>query len=207
MASTATVARLGLALHASIPPALFSVLMNAIVSNKTYRPLKLVGRILPTNLKTQLRRVYVFANGVFVVGVLGFLNWNCPSTDFTTNECLPALSIVSVVLLLLLWVDRGTLAFLDALGTNPTFVTRVARGACCAGFLMAISEHDSSSMLFLTLALTNRHSGSITLASRLRAIDCVVRIGVSISAMHAIYRRKESRRLAALLLACAIHSR
>lgn len=205
--SAASVARLGLALHASIPSALFSVMMNSIVTNKTYRPLKLVGDLLPSKLKTQLRRAYVFANGVFAVGVLGFLRWNCPSAEPTTHECLPALSLVAVVLLLLLWIDRGTLAFLHAPGTNPTFVTRVARGACCAGFLMAISEHDRASLMLLALTLSNRHSGSISLASKLRAIDCAVRIGVSLASAYSIYSKNGSQRLAALVIACAIHSR
>jgi len=211
--STASVARLGLAIHSAVPSAIFSVGMNSIVTNKTYRPLKLVGDVLPSKLRTALRRAYVVANGVFVIGVIGFLWWHCTdaavdAAAYASQErCLPATSLVAIALLVFLWIDRGTLALLHAPGTDPTFATRCARGACCAGFLMAISEHDPSMRLFLTLALFNRYSGSVSWASKLRIFDRVVRVGVSLVAMYAIYSKRSSQRLAAMTIACAIHSR
>jgi hypothetical protein len=211
----AGVARLHLALHAAIPPALFSALMNAVVTNKTYGPCKLVGQMLSPGIRTMLRRLYVAWNALFLVAVAVFLRWNCPTsaTDSierakTQETCLPANSLVAIGLLLLLWLDRGTLAFLNAPGaSDSTFWTRIARGASCGGFLMAVSEQDAIANAFLLLALANRQSGSITWAPRLRVLDRWIRVGVALCAVHAMYYETSSRRLAAACLACTIHTR
>ena len=212
---SAGVARLSLALHASIPPALFSVLMNSIVSNKTFGPCKLMGELMSPTLRNLLRRAYVVANGLLLFVVFAFLRWNCPTytpgsiEDAKAQEsCLPAHSLVAIGMLLLLWLDRGALAFLQAPGaTNTTFFGRIAKGASCAGFLMSVSEQDVMAHCFLLLSLSNRYSGSVSLAPKLRVADTPIRIAVAFYSMKAIYYQTSSRRLAAMCLACTIHAR
>lgn len=214
MAPTAGVARLALALHAAIPPALLAVMMNAIVTNKTFGPCKLLGELVSPTLRNLLRRVYVVANALMLCAVFAFVWWNCPPSkpgsieDAKAQEsCLPAHSLVAMGLLLLLWLDRGVLAFLHAPGTNTTFFGRIARGASCGGFLMAVSEHDAMAHWFLLLALANRSSGSISWARRLRLVDRAVRVVIAFYSMQAMFYQTSSRRLAAACLACTIHAR
>lgn len=205
----ASVERLSLALHASIPPAIFSVLANSIVTNKTYAICKLAGDLVPEHFRQLLRRAYVVFNACFLVGVFGFLHWNCPGTiEDAQASCLPSYTLVAVVLLTLLWLDRGTLAFLNAPGaTEPTFIARVARGASCLGFLMGTSEQDEIAQLFLVLALSNRYSGSVWMAKRLRHLDRILRVALAVAATQRLYASSSSRRNAVMCVFCVVHSR
>ena len=164
----ASVARLALAVHASIPPAIFSVLANAIITNKTYSACKLMGELAPPRLRTALRRAFVVFNCALPAIVFAFLHWNCPTYSLdeeAQSGCLPSYTLVAILLLVLLWLDRGTLAFLHAPGAaESTFTGRVARGATCVGFLMSVSDQDEIAQLFLVLALMNRLSGSVRMA-------------------------------------------
>lgn len=207
----ASVARLSLAVHASIPPAIFSVLANAMITNKTYSACRLMGELVPPRLRTALRRGFVVFNCALPSALFAFLHWNCPtySPDEEAQQgCLPSYTLVAIVLLVLLWLDRGALAFLHAPNAaTSTFTGRVARGATCVGFLMATSEQDEIAQLFLVVALMNRYSGSVRLAKRLQQLDRALRTVVAVLAVRQIPSASSSRRLAVLCIMCCLHGR
>ena len=195
-------ARLSLALHAAVPPALFSILLNSIVTNKTFALFKVAGNVLPTRLRVLLQQIYVTTNACLVIGTAFFLHWHCGSK---TAGCLPSNTIVAVVLLLLLWVDRIVLCFLHLPFVQATFLTRVARGSAVAGYLMALSERDATAVLFLVLSICNRWSGFSSKA--LPWIDRVLRSGIAAVAAFSFIQETASRRLSVLCVLAAIHSR
>ena len=211
----AAVARLLMALHASTPAALVAVFLNAIVVNKTYKPAKLLGELVAPPLRTLLRRCYVVFNAVFIVFLLAVITWKCPSyvpgsvEDAMAQEsCLPVHSLTAIVFLTFLWTDRAVLAFLQAPGaTEAGFITRLARGAVCVGFLMAVSEQDSIAEWFLLVCICNRYSGSISWAARLKFVDNLIRFLVIVRMGVSLWYSNASRKLSGLCLACVVHSR
>ena len=119
-------ARLSLAVHAAVPPALFSILLNSIVTNKTFALFKVAGNVLPTRLRVLLQQIYVTTNACLVIGTAFFLHWHCGSK---TAGCLPASTIIAVVLLLLLgWIALCS-AFCTFLRASNLSHTRSARAA------------------------------------------------------------------------------
>ena len=213
-AAMPSTAQLSLALHASIPPALFAVLMNAIVLDKTFAVCKFLGELVPSRIRDALRTLYVASNAGFVAAVGLFLWWNCPTATQGTIEhsaseasCLPAHSLVAIALLVLLWADRAMLAFLHAPGTSTSIASRIAKGATCAAFLISVSEKDATSHCFLLLSLLNRSSGSTKWAPKLHGIDRALRTAIASYALYMLSHRTASRRLSAVLIACVFHSR
>jgi uncharacterized membrane protein len=212
----AAVARLTLALHASVPAALLSVFLNAVVTNKTYGPCKLAGGMLSKRTLTLLRRIYIGLNASFVAAMLAFLFWNCPDDrELGSMEragiqesCLPAHALCAILLFLLLWIDRGVLSFLHLPGASESgFLTRVARGGACVGFVMAATEQNPVSYWFLLLCLMNRYSGSITWSKRLSTVDRGLRALIVVRTLASMYRNSQSMKLCGLCVACVVHSR
>jgi hypothetical protein len=204
-----------MALHASIPAALVAVFLNAIVVNKTYKPAKLLGELVAPPLRTLLRRCYVVVNAVLIVLLLAVLSWKCPpyvpgSIDdaMAQESCLPVQSLTAIVVLIFQWTDRAVLAFLQAPGaTEAGFITRLARGAVCVGFLMAVSDQDSIANWFLLVCICNRYSGSVSWAVRLKVVDNLIRFLVILRMCVSLWYSNASRRLSGLCLACVVHSR
>ena len=200
------VERLLIALNASIPPSILAVLLNAMLVDKTYKPFKLIGELLSSSLRDVLRRIYVVCNVVFTIVWVSTFVWNCRlnAPDLMTY-CLPVQSLSAVTLLVLLWVDRITLAFLHA-PCNSGFISRLARGATCVGFIMAVSEKEPS-IWFLFVCILNRYSASISLAKRLKAADTLARICIICILLHSFFLNTSSRKILALCLMCTLHAR
>ena len=204
--------RLLIALNASIPPSILAILLNAILVDKTYKPFKLIGELLSSSLRDVLRRIYVVCNVVFtVVWILTFV-WNCglntPELIYDEIEfayCLPVQSLSAVVFLILLWVDRITLAVLHV-PFKSGFVSRIACGATCVGFIIAVSEKEPS-IWFFFVGILNRSSASVSLAKRLKSAYILARIFVICILLHSFFLNTSSRKLMALCLTCTIHAR
>lgn len=202
----ASLARLSLAVHGAIPPSIFSVLINSLLTTKTFKPCKLVGELLPESCIVFLRKCYVFCNVLLLAGVGAFLRFNC--SDGVQASCLPTQTLVVMLLLLLLWTDRIVLAFLNAPGASrDDFFVRVARGTACVGLLMAVSENDPSWRCFLILCLANRYCGAMRLARPLKTLDRSVRMALVAVGVYSVAATQSSRRLAVLCSVCAIHTR
>ena len=196
------VERLLIALNASIPPSILAVLLNAMLVDKTYKPFKLIGELLSSSLRDVLRRIYVVCNFLFTIVWVSIFLWNC---NLDHSYCLPVQSLSAVTLLVLLWVDRITLAFLHAPFVSG-FISRLARGATCVGFIMAVSENEPS-IWFLFVCILNRYSASVSLAKRLKSADTIARIFIICNLLHSFFANTSSRKLLALCMTCTIHSR
>ena len=216
---SASIARLLIALHASTPPVLITVFLNTIVLNKTFKPIRSVGRALPSALQNMLRKAYVVFNGVVVACVSIVFVWKCPPSSAAKSiedtlaaaqqSCLPTLALLAIFNLVLLWVDRVVVAFIDHPDAfERGFVSRMATGGTCVGYLMSIAEQDASSKWFLLLVLCNRPSGVFkTLKSSIRHIEQILRFFVVVVMIRALYGNFSSRKLAGLCIGCALHAR
>jgi hypothetical protein len=207
--------RLSTALHFAVPPAIFTVLVHAAVANKVMGMNRLLGEIASPRVRTLSRRVYVVCNIVGVGMLLVLASYQCaavlsdPRTPVVRDEaCFPTVSLLAVVLLLLLWVDRITLNFLHAPNASSTFVARLAHGATVAGLFMALAVSDDVLVLpLLLLAIANRSSASLRWAGSLASLSQAVRVSVVVAGVVELCGGGASRRSAALCISCGLLTR
>lgn len=208
----ATQERLNTAIHLSVPPAIFIVLANALVVSKTLRLFKVIGSALPARLMALLRKLYVVFNMLFVASACGFLVYNCPGAIRFQAEldatCIPACSLLAVLMLVLLWADRVALNALDApSASESTIFKRAARGAAIVGMLMALHERSAFAVHFAVLSLSNRHSGSVRLAWLFGRADTLIRLTIAYTGLRGMITADQSQRLSVFLVLCAVHAR
>ena len=206
--------RLASAVHFSVPPTVFVVLLHAATANRVIGITKFFGRALSPTVLTVFRRVYVVVNAVGVASALFIVVFQCVDVVTTPGRpvvqdhaCYPTLTLGAVLLLILLWTDRAILHFLHAPRMTNTIHTRLSHGCTIVGLFMALAAPNDAHVLpLLMLGLANRSSASVRWSSAVQKLSFLTRIIVAGAGSVELWTGGESRRSAVLCVLCALDS-